>query len=74
MYVYTHIHTHITYKSFPGGSDGKESACNARDPEFNPWVGKIPWRRKRLPTPVFCPREFYELYTPWGSKELDTSE
>ena len=22
-------------------------------PEFNPWVGKIPWRRDRLPTPVF---------------------
>ena len=24
-----------------------------RRPEFDPWVGKIPWRRKRLPTPVF---------------------
>ena len=22
-------------------------------PRFNPWVGKIPWRRERLPTPVF---------------------
>ena len=24
---------------------------------FNPWVGKIPWRRQRLPTPVFWPGE-----------------
>ena len=38
------------------------------------WVGKIPWRRDRLPTPVFWPREFHELYSPWGCKELDTTE
>ena len=25
------------------------------------WVGKIPWRRERLPTPVFWPGEFHEL-------------
>ena len=31
-------------------------------PGFNPWVGKIPWRRERLPTPVFWPREFHGLY------------
>ena len=37
---------------FPGGSAGKESACNA-GPQFNSWVGKIHWRRDRLPTPVF---------------------
>jgi len=38
------------------------------------WVGKIPWRRKRLPTPVFCPREFHGLYSPWGHKESGTTE
>ena len=37
----------------PGGSDGKESACNEGDPDLIPWVGKIPWRRDRLPTPVY---------------------
>ena len=26
---------------------------------FDPWVGKIPWRRERLPTPVFWPGEFH---------------
>jgi len=35
---------------------------------FNPWVGKIPWRRERLPTPVFWPGEFHGLYSPWGCK------
>ena len=37
---------------FPGGSNGEESTYNA-GPEFNPWVGKIPWRRAWQPTPVF---------------------
>ena len=37
-------------------------------------VGKITWRRERLPTLVFWPREFHGLYSPWGHKELDTSE
>ena len=37
-------------------------------------VGKIPWRRERLPTPVFWPREFHGLYSPWGYKESDTTE
>ena len=37
-------------------------------PEFDLWVGKIPWRRERLPTPVFWPGEFHGLYSPWDSK------
>ena len=41
---------------------------------FDPWVGKIPWRRERLPTPVFWPKEFYGLYSPWGRKESDKTE
>ena len=56
---------------FPYGSAGKESTCNGR-PGFDSWVGKFPWRRERLPTPVFCPEEFHGLYSPWGHKELDT--
>ena len=38
------------------------------------WVGKIPWRRERLLTPVFRPGEFHGLYSPWGRKESDTTE
>ena len=48
-----------------------------RRPRFDPWVGKIPWRRKWLPTPVFLPGEFHGQrglggYRPWGHKESDT--
>ena len=39
----------------PGGSDRKESAHQYRRCRFDPWVWKIPWRRKRQPTPVFLP-------------------
>ena len=59
---------------FPGDSAGKESACNGGRPGFDPWVGKIPWRRERLPTPGFWPGEFQGLYSPWGHKELDMTE
>ena len=34
---------------------GKESACQCRTYRFDLWVGKIPWRRKWQPTPVFLP-------------------
>ena len=44
---------------FLGGSDGKESACNAGDCGFDSWVGKIPWRKAWQTTPVFLPREFH---------------
>ena len=33
-----------------------------------------PWRRERLPTPVFWPGEFRGLYSPWGHKESDMTE
>ena len=38
------------------------------------WVGKIPWRRESLPTPVFWSGEFHRLYRPWGHKESDLTE
>ena len=41
---------------------------------FDSWVGKIPWRSKRLFALVFLPREFHGLYSPWGCRELDTTE
>ena len=62
---------------------GKESACQCRRCRrrgFDPWVGKmIPWRRKWQPIPVFLPEKFYRQrslvdYSPWGHKELDTTE
>ena len=39
---------------FPGGASGKEHTRHRRC-GFDPWVGKVPWRRKWQPTPVFLP-------------------
>ena len=41
-----------------------------RRPRFDPWVGKIPWRRERLPSPVFWPGEFHGVCSPWGSQRV----
>ena len=66
----------------PGGTSGKEpsSPCRRRKRHgFDPWAGKIPWRRKWQPAPVFLPEKFHGRrspagYSPWGCKELDTTE
>ena len=64
---------------FPGGSNGKESTCNAGDLGSIPWVGKSPWRRVWQPTPIFFPGEFHGQRSlvgcsPWGHKESDATE
>ena len=67
---------------FPGGSSGEESVCqnkSGRRRRFDPWVGKSPWRKKWQPTPVFFPEKSHgqrslAAYSPWGHKELDTTE
>ena len=67
---------------FPGSANDKEPAyqCRRRQRhEFDPWVGKIPWRRKWQPTPVFLPEEFHGQKSlmgcsPQGHKESDTTE
>ena len=38
-------------------------------PGFSLWIGKIPWSRDRLPTPVFWPGEFHGLYMEWDTTE-----
>ena len=66
----------------PWWLSGKESAHQCRGCQrcgFNPWVGKIPWRRAWQPTLVFLPRESHGQrnlvgYTPCSCKELDTTE
>ena len=47
--------------------------------KFDPWIGKIPWRRAQQPTPVFLPGESHGQrslagYSPWGHKESDMTE
>ena len=67
---------------FPGGTNGKEPACQCKRfkrLEFNSWVRKIPWRRKWQPTPLFLPGESHGQrslvgYSPWNHKESDRTE
>ena len=64
---------------FPGGSDGKETACNAGDPSLIPGLGRFPCRRDWPPTPVFLPERSHKQgslarCSLWGCKELDTTE
>ena len=68
--------------AFPGGASGKEPICQYKSCKrcrFDPWVGKIPWRRAWQPTPVLLPGESHGEwslpgYSPWGLKESDTTE
>ena len=61
---------------FPGGASGKELSCQRRRPKrcrFDPWVGKIAWKRAWQPTPGFLPGEAYGQrglvgYSPWGHR------
>ena len=73
--------TCILLQGSPSNSVSKESACNAGDCllcrkcRFNPWVRKIPWRRKWQPTPVFLPGKSHGQrnlagYSPWGHKRV----
>ena len=64
----------------PWWLNGKEFAYKCRRPGFDPWVGKIPWRRAWQPTPVFLPGgspwteepTVHRLY--YGAAESDTND
>ena len=67
LYLPTHCHRFLAFwlgasvaRGLPWWLSGEESACQCRRSKrrrFNPWVGKIPWRTKWQPTPVFLPGE-----------------
>ena len=71
-----------TWMGFPGGTVGKESACQSRRHKrqrFIPWVRKIPWRRKWQLALVFLSREFHRQRSlagpsPWGHKVSETTK
>ena len=75
------LHREI-YMGFPAGTSGKELTWKCRRHKrrrFSPWVGKIPWRRRWQPTPVFLPGESHGqrslvVYSPWDHKESDMTE
>ena len=57
------LRTSYVFNGLPRWLSGKESSCQyrrKRSYRFNPWVRKIPWKRKWQPTPVFLPGKFHE--------------
>ena len=70
------------WPGFPGASSDKDPTSQCRRPKrcrFNPWVRKIPWRRKWQPTSVFLPENFHGQrslagYSLWGHKESDMTK
>ena len=73
----------LLFLIFPWWLSDKEPMCQFRRQGFNPWVGKILWRRKWHSIPVFWPGKshgrfcitgaWWAMYNPQGSKELDTT-
>ena len=77
-----HLHTLVcphSHIGLPWWLRRSRICLQCRRPRFNPWVGKVPWRRKWQPTLVFLSGEFHQQrtlagYSLWSCKELDTSE
>ena len=67
---------------FPGGASGEKAIPQGRRCKrhgFDPWVGKMPWRRARPPAPVLLSGESHGQrslmsYSPWGCKDLDITD
>ena len=82
FYITEIIPTWSWWIGLPTWLSGKEFVCQCRRHQrhrFDPWVRKIPWRRKWQPTPVFLAEESCEQRSlagcsPWDCKESDTTE
>ena len=73
------MHLHRCTKDFPGGSDGKESACNMGDLGSIPGSGRAPLRKEWQPILLFFPGESHGQrslvgYSPWDNKESDMTK
>ena len=78
----TSLSLSFSSKGFPSVARGEDPTCQCRRcwrGSFDPWVGKIPWRRAWQPPAGFLPGECHGQrnlvgYSPWGHKELDMTE
>ena len=71
-YVYSGLDV-LDSSRLPRWQSGKESACQHRRCGFDPWVGKMPWRRKWQPSLVVFPRKSHSQrssagFSSWGCK------
>ena len=73
------MYTHGPLKKIMESCTGMEQNRRHERHLFDPWVGKVPWRRKWQPTPVFLPGKSHGQRSlagcsPWGCKESDMTE
>ena len=74
--VCIHLYTCEKRSGLPWWLSSKESACQCWRHGLDPRVGKIPWRRKWQPTPVFLPGKSHGQrnlvgFSPWGRKRTE---
>ena len=87
LFLSFHLHNHFAssyscLRGFPGGTSGKEPACQHRRHKrcrFDPWIRKFPWRRAWQSTPVFLPEKSHvEMslvgFSSYCHKESDRTE
>ena len=79
MHSNSHFKNEYLGTSFPDGSDGKESTCNAGDLGLNPGLGRSPGEGHGNPFQYSCLENSHGQrslvgYSPWGHKELDMTE
>ena len=78
-WLFPFICQYLGHLGLPRWLSGKETASQCRRPRFDSWVGKIPWKRKWQPSPVFLPGKSHGQrslagYSLWGHKELGMTE
>ena len=64
----------MRWEELPRGKEPAHQCWRHKRPRFDPWIGKIPWRRSWHPTPVLLPGESHGqrslvAYGPLGHKE-----
>ena len=74
LLLFTFSNNGTEYTRISKWLNGRESSCQCRRLGFNPGIGKILWRRKQQPTPVFLPEKSHGQrsqagYTPWGQSQ-----
>ena len=77
--IYIYHCVQVCMYQFPWWLSGKEPTCQCRRCRFDPWIRKVPWRRKQQPTLVFLSGKFHGQrspvgYSPCGGKELDITQ
>ena len=77
------VHSSVYHQHWAGGvslvAEAVKNLLQGRRPGFSPWFGKMPWRRKWQPAPVFLPKIFHgqrslAVYSPRGYTESDVTE